>query len=95
MTNDEIPQHTLQIKKLCFNNQCYPVKGCVYLRVRRSFKKQKIMKSSILFLFLIGLSGTLFGQKNNCQSLHAGTFKAISKNRGITIIKRTNKLQVE
>ena len=53
------------------------------------------MKYLILFFITIGLSLASFSQKKNCRSLHVGTFKAISKERGLTIIKRTKKMQVE
>ena len=37
----------------------------------------------------------LFAQNRTCHSLHVGTFKAISKERGTTIIKRTKNSQIE
>ena len=54
-----------------------------------------IMRLSILVFFIMALNLALFGQTRTCQSLHVGTFKATSKERGITIIKRTKNSQVE
>lgn len=51
------------------------------------------------FLFLTFLTVLVHlqpaAQTRTCQSLHVGTFRAVSKEHGTTIIKRTKNVQVE
>lgn len=53
------------------------------------------MKTLFIILFLFVTAQISFGQTKDCNPLHTGTFKLVSKTSGTTIIKRTEKLQVE
>ena len=53
------------------------------------------IKPGFLTLLTIIITLTAFGQKPTCKSLHTGSFKVFTKESGTTLIKRTEKYQIE
>ena len=53
------------------------------------------IKPGFLTLLTLIITLTAFGQKPTCKSLHTGSFKVSTKEAGTTLIKRTEKYQIE
>ena len=53
------------------------------------------IKPGFLTLLTLIITLTAFGQKPTCKSLHTGSFKVSTKESGTTLIKRTEKYQIE
>ena len=53
------------------------------------------IKPGFLTLLTLLITLTAFGQKPTCKSLHTGSFKVSTKESGTTLIKRTEKYQIE
>jgi hypothetical protein len=49
----------------------------------------------LLVLFFLGLNAFAYGQTQDCQSLHEGKFKVVTKESGTTIVTRRGNLQIE
>jgi len=53
------------------------------------------MRRLLLFLLFLAGSLSLSAQNRDCRSIHKGSFRLSSKESGTTMIKRTNKYQIE